>query len=289
MRLAELIVVLELHQQGMTVSAIARRTGLHRSTVAKYIARGIEPPAYGPRSPRPTKLTPFERYLRERIAAVPELTGSRLCREIRGLGYAGGYTALKDFLRQVRPRPAAGFEIRFETPAGRQAQMDFAHFRTGLYRRAGSRADSGCSRSCSPQRMVWAASRCTRTCRRGRRCHADAFAELGDVPAEILYDRMRTVFHRDRRPAHAARPRDARSSGATHRTRPARHHRGDRALLAEELTNREGRRIKAALQMARLTPIKTLAGFDFSFQRTVLQGNRMIVVGGTRSGTRTAP
>ena len=110
-RLAELIVILELHQQGMTVSAIARRTGLHRSTVAKYIARGIEPPAYGPRSPRPTKLTPFERYLRERIAAVPELTGSRLCREIRGLGYAGGYTALKDFLRQVRPRPAAGFEI----------------------------------------------------------------------------------------------------------------------------------------------------------------------------------
>ncbi|HEV2176139.1 MAG TPA: helix-turn-helix domain-containing protein [Terriglobia bacterium] len=31
--LAELIVILELHQQGMSVSAIARRTGLHRSTV----------------------------------------------------------------------------------------------------------------------------------------------------------------------------------------------------------------------------------------------------------------
>jgi hypothetical protein len=30
---------------GMTVSAIARRTGLHRSAVAKYVARGIEPPA----------------------------------------------------------------------------------------------------------------------------------------------------------------------------------------------------------------------------------------------------
>ena len=129
-RLAELIVILELHQQGMTVSAIARRTGLHRSTIAKYLARGIEPPVYGPRPPRPTKLEPFERYLRERIAAVPELTGSRLHREIRGLGFAGGYTVLKGFLRQVRPRPAAGFEDRFETPAGRQAQVDCAHFRT---------------------------------------------------------------------------------------------------------------------------------------------------------------
>jgi transposase len=85
---------------------------------------------YGPRSPRPTKLAPFERYLRERLVAIPELAGCRLHREIRELGYVGGYTALKDFLRQVRPRPAAGFEIRFETPAGRQAQVDFAHFRT---------------------------------------------------------------------------------------------------------------------------------------------------------------
>ena len=34
-------------------------------------------------------------------------------------------------------------------------------------------------------------------------------------------------------------------------------------LLAEELTVRESRRVKAALQMARLTPIKTLSGFDF--------------------------
>ncbi|MQX37789.1 IS21-like element helper ATPase IstB, partial [Roseospira navarrensis] len=38
------------------------------------------------------------------------------------------------------------------------------------------------------------------------------------------------------------------------------------ALLAEEYTGREGRRVKAALQMARLTTVKTLADFDFSFQ-----------------------
>ncbi|BBU64126.1 hypothetical protein MSC49_40610 (plasmid) [Methylosinus sp. C49] len=37
-------------------------------------------------------------------------------------------------------------------------------------------------------------------------------------------------------------------------------------LLAEELTLRENRRVRMALQMARLSAIKTLAGFDFSFQ-----------------------
>jgi len=37
-------------------------------------------------------------------------------------------------------------------------------------------------------------------------------------------------------------------------------------LLAEELAVRESRRVRIALTMARLTPIKTLAGFDFTFQ-----------------------
>ena len=37
-------------------------------------------------------------------------------------------------------------------------------------------------------------------------------------------------------------------------------------LLAEELALRESRRVRVALTMARLTPIKTLAGFDFTFQ-----------------------
>src|SRR3954467_12879014 len=38
------------------------------------------------------------------------------------------------------------------------------------------------------------------------------------------------------------------------------------SLLAEELMLRENRRIKTALVMARLSTIKTLAGFDFAFQ-----------------------
>ena len=50
--LGELVMILELHRQGLKVSAIARQTGLDRKTVRKYIARGLEPPTYGPREPR---------------------------------------------------------------------------------------------------------------------------------------------------------------------------------------------------------------------------------------------
>ena len=49
------------------------------------------------------------------------------------------------------------------------------------------------------------------------------------------------------------------------------------ALLTEELTLRENRRVKMALVMARLSAIKTLAGFDFSFQPS-LDRNRIMAL-----------
>jgi DNA replication protein DnaC len=48
-------------------------------------------------------------------------------------------------------------------------------------------------------------------------------------------------------------------------------------LLIEEITIRENRRIKMALQMARLSAIKTLAGFDFAFQPS-LDKNRIMAL-----------
>ena len=49
------------------------------------------------------------------------------------------------------------------------------------------------------------------------------------------------------------------------------------AMLAEEFTLRESRRIKTSLVMARLSNIKTLAGFDFAFQPS-LDRNRILAL-----------
>ena len=190
--------ILDLHQQGLSVSAIARRSGLDRKTVRKYLERGLEPPTYGPRLPRATKITPFERYLRERVAGYPELTGSRLLREIRDLGYAGGYTAVKDFLRDARPSEPTAFEVRFETPPGRQAQVDFAHFRTVFTDEPGvERIIWLFSLVLGHSRMLWGRFVVHQDLQTLLRCHTGAFEALGGVPEQILYDRMRTVFSRD--------------------------------------------------------------------------------------------
>jgi transposase len=59
-KLGELMMILDLHRQGLSITAIARRTGRDPKTVRKYIERGLEPPAYGPRQVgRPSKLAPY--------------------------------------------------------------------------------------------------------------------------------------------------------------------------------------------------------------------------------------
>jgi transposase len=190
--------ILDLHRQGVTVSAIARRVGFDRKTVRRYIARGLEPPVYGPRKPRTTQLQQFERYLRERLAAFPQLTGRRLHRELRDLGYTGGYTILTEFLRDVRPAARPEFEVRFETPPGRQAQVDFAHFRTVFTDEPGAeRIIWLFSLVLGHSRMLWGSFVLHQDLPTLLRCQAAAFEALGGVPEQVLYDRMRTVFNRE--------------------------------------------------------------------------------------------
>ncbi len=186
--------ILDLHRQGVGVSAIARRTGLDRKTVRKVIASGLEPPVYGPRPPRVTRLRPFEPYLRERLAAVPELTGRRLHRELKALGYRGGYTALTDLLREIRPVVPPPFELRFETPPGQQAQVDFAQFQTEFTEEPGvMRIVWLFSLVLGHSRLLWGRFVLHQDLPTLLRCHIAAFAALGGVPQQILYDRMKAV------------------------------------------------------------------------------------------------
>ena len=186
--------ILDLHREGVSISDIARRSGLDRKTVRKYIARGLEPPVYTPRPPRPLSIDGFASYLRERVVAFPELTGRRLWREIRDLGFAGDYTTVTAFLREVRPAAAPTFERRFETPPGRQAQVDFAQFRTEFADDPGRvRVVWLFSMVLGHSRLIWGRFVAHQDLQTVLRCHVAAFEALGGVPAEILYDRMRTV------------------------------------------------------------------------------------------------
>jgi len=195
-QLGELIVILDLHRQGLSISAIARRTGRDPKTVRKYIARGLEPPAYKPRQAgRPSKLAPYLDYLRERVVAFPDLSAVRLAREIRERGYSGAYTAVKRFVAAIRPdNGPKPFEVRFETPAGQQAQVDFARFVTTFTDEPGTtRIVWLFSMVLGHSRFIFARFVIHQDLQTLLRCHMQAFAAIGGVPIEILYDRMKTA------------------------------------------------------------------------------------------------
>lgn len=189
-----LLMILELHRQGLSVSAIAERTGRDRKTVRKYIRQGLQVPKYKARAPRSTVVTPFAEYLRERLAAWPQLTGARLLREVRERGYRGGKTALNAFVRRIRPAAAPVFEVRFETAAGEQAQVDFAEFKVVFDDEPGRTHRVWLfAMVLGHSRMLWAQYVLHQDLGTVLRCHMEAFERFGGVPREILYDRMKTA------------------------------------------------------------------------------------------------
>ena len=187
-------------EQGASKSALARQLGVSRDTIHRWIRDGeldrdfdIEPVQYGPRRPVPTKLDAYKPIIETRLAAYPALSAVRLLAEIRAAGFTGSYTQLKAFVRQVRPTPPAEPVIRFETPAGRQAQVDFARFSFPWGVRYALLVVLGYSR------LLW----CRFYVRQDMRTLVDgledAFCYFGGVPQELLFDQMKAVITRDLR------------------------------------------------------------------------------------------
>ena len=191
-------------EQGTSKSALARKLGVHRDTIHRWIREGEldrdldgEPVRYGPRRAVPTKLDAYKAIIETRLAAYPALSAVRLLAEIRAAGFAGSYTQLKEFVRRVRPAPPAEPVIRFETPAGRQAQVDFARFTFPWGVRYALLVVLGYSR------LLWCRFYVRQDMRTLIDGLEDAFRYFGGVPQELLFDQMKAVITRDLRHSRA--------------------------------------------------------------------------------------
>jgi transposase len=186
-------------EQGVTKRALARQLGISPDTLYRWIANGeldrdvdAEPPRYGPRPPVPTKLDPFKAIIETRLKALPELSGVRLLEEIRAAGYTGGYSQLKQFVRTIRPAEQEAL-VRFETPAGHQAQVDFADFKLPWGKRYALLVVLGYSR------LLWIRFFRRKDMQALVAGLEAAFEFFGGVPCELLFDQMKSVINRDER------------------------------------------------------------------------------------------
>ena len=187
-------------ERGLNKAEIARELGVSRRTVYNWIEGGqldrdLDNAAvqYTPRPAVECNIDAFRPIIDMRLAEFPKLTATRLFDEIRSAGYAGGYTQVKEYVRQVRPAPVPDPVVRFETPPSHQAQVDFAEFRLPWGKRYALLVVLGYSR------LMWLQF-CTRqTMAVLMSGLEEAFTFFGGVPMELLFDQMKSVIIEDER------------------------------------------------------------------------------------------
>lgn len=184
-------------EQGLTKTAIAERVGVSRRTLYHWLAMGqldreVGVPVRYP--PRPTKLDPYKAIIAERLETYPELTAVRLFEEVQAAGYPGSLTQLKAFVRRTRPTVPVEPVVRFETPPGKQAQVDFAEFRMPWGKRYALIVVLGYSRH------LWLQFYPRQTMQVLCQGLEAAFRFFGGVPHELLFDQLKAVVIEDQRP-----------------------------------------------------------------------------------------
>jgi len=182
----------ELKRQGLSIQAISRLLGFDRKTIRKYLLKPEGTPAYGPRPARPSKLDAFKPYVDERLKAGV-WNAQVLLRELRARGYRGGNTILKDWLQPQRESAQTVAVRRFETPPGKQAQVDWGHLGS-IEINGEERKLNGFTFTLGYSRTMMAEAALDQKLGTLLKMHEEAFRQLGGVPEEILYDRMKTVW-----------------------------------------------------------------------------------------------
>ena len=185
--------------EGMSLREAARVFGLHRDTVRKMLAYSV-PPAYRRQNPpRKPKLSPYtgviDRVLEDdlRRPRKQRHTAKRIFERLRDeYGFDGGYTTVKDYVRESRRQTREMFVPLSHAPG--HAQCDFGEALVvigGAERKAHCFVidlphSDGCFIKAYPAET-------TEAFLDG---HVAAFAFLGGVPRSILYDNTKLAVAR---------------------------------------------------------------------------------------------
>jgi len=182
----------DLHNQGHSMRSIARLTGHARTTVQRVLHPEQRP--IPRKRGRKSGLEPFKDYLRDRYLTTG-LSGVRLHQEIKSMGYQGAVDGVQRFLKQLdAPRAAlARATVRFETPPGEQAQVDWADVGHYLDAEGRQRKVYAFVMLLSFSRMLYVEWTTRMHLTELIGCHQRAFAFFGGWTRRILYDNMKQV------------------------------------------------------------------------------------------------
>jgi len=185
--------ILTLKKKGLSQRKIARKLGISRNTVKKYLENPEFPDSQKRKGKRKSLLDPYigniEAWLSEDIA----YPGTWIYDRLSNMGFRGSYEIVKRKVHDLKAERQKIAYMRFETEPGFQAQVDFGEFQV-------ENADGSIkklhlfSMILGYSRRIYGEliERCDLPTFLD--CHIRAFEFFGGVPEEILYDRMRNVF-----------------------------------------------------------------------------------------------
>jgi transposase len=180
-----------MRKMGKSIKKISRELMISKNTVRKALRSELYHP-YQRENCKPGLLSEFMPFLMER---TPQLgfNATSLFRELQKLGYAGGYSMVKEAVRPLREtyRQIEAATARFETPPGLQAQVDWGSKEVMI----GDHSTRirifvmvlGFSRA------IYVEFTLDEKLPTLIACHENAFAWFGGIPEEILYDNPKTI------------------------------------------------------------------------------------------------
>jgi transposase len=192
--------IVRRRQGRASLRRIAKDLGLARETVQGVIrrweaARAGQESATPTPVRRPSLVDPFTDTIRQLLERYPDITITRIFEELRARGFSGGATIVRERVLELRPEPLREPVVRFETPPGAQAQMDYSSYDIDFTDEGRRRVHLfsyllGYSRR---QYLHFVESQDLPTTLRE---HVRAFDYLGGVAATCLYDNMKVVVLR---------------------------------------------------------------------------------------------
>ena len=181
--------VLKHFKETGSIRQTAKKSGVSRKAVRRVLRQGSCPSAPVSQK-RPSKLDPYKAKIGF-LVRDKRLSAVRVKEEIEELGYDGGYTILKDYIRTIRPVPYRKPRPPIDHPPGEEGQMDWSPHPVTMGGRH-TVVQTGSIVLCF-SRWLYHRHFTDQTLESVIKLHEMAFQELGAVPVTMTYDNMTTV------------------------------------------------------------------------------------------------
>jgi transposase len=169
---------------------IARHMRIGRRTIAKYLDAPAAKPAHRDRA---SKLDPFKPAIADLLQQDPDANAPVIAQRLKPLGYDGGFTIIKDYLRTLRKNSVARRAyVRVEPAPGERFDVDWGHFGALVYNGATRKLYAFCLVE-SHSRKMYLEFTHSQTFETFTRCHIHAFQFFTGTAREIWFDNLATA------------------------------------------------------------------------------------------------